>query len=169
MELTQRQENFCKYYVQFGVAAEAYRKAYPASTKWKDKTVHERASVLLKNNKVATRVKELQTKAAKKHDVTVERILKELADIMYFNPQDLYDEKGNLKKINDLPPEIAKVIAEIRVTDYHGKTPRTITNVKVYSKLDAIDKLAKHLGFYLRDNEQKKPEGSVIILPSNNR
>ena len=32
---------------------------------------------------------------------------------------------------------------------------RKKTTVKMYSKLDSIEKFAKHLGFYLKDNEQK--------------
>ena len=60
MKLSVKQEKFCNYYIECGNASEAYRSAYPNSKKWADKTVWERASVLLKNNKVLTRVKELQ-------------------------------------------------------------------------------------------------------------
>ncbi len=36
-------------------------------------------------------------------------------------------------------------------------------DVKTHSQLDAIEKLAKHLGFYKIDNEQKKPELSEAL------
>ena len=60
MGLSIKQENFCNYYIECGNASEAYRRAYPSSENWADKTVWERASILLKNNKVLARVEELQ-------------------------------------------------------------------------------------------------------------
>ena len=58
MKLSPKQKSFCEYYIELGNASEAYRKAYPSSLKWKDKTVNEAASRLLKNSKVNTRVRD---------------------------------------------------------------------------------------------------------------
>jgi phage terminase small subunit len=69
--------------------AEAYRKAYPSSLKWADKTVWEQASVLAKNNKVSTRVEELLAKACEENQITVDKVLKRMWDIATADPNDI--------------------------------------------------------------------------------
>ena len=62
--LTAKQEQFVKNIIDGMSQADAYRSAYD-TTRMKDKTVWERASALMKNNKVATRLKELRDQLAK--------------------------------------------------------------------------------------------------------
>ena len=57
-DLTVKQENFCKFYVEFGNASEAYRKAY--NSKGKPESVHVNACKLLSGAKVSLRVAELK-------------------------------------------------------------------------------------------------------------
>lgn len=63
--LTKQQELFVLNLVGGMSQREAYRKAYPKSLKWKDKSVDSRASVLLKNAKVVQRYNELMQKVMK--------------------------------------------------------------------------------------------------------
>ena len=58
--LTDKQELFLQYLIQGLSQRQAYRKAYPKSVKWKDKSVDTRASQLLKTHKVLIRYQELQ-------------------------------------------------------------------------------------------------------------
>ena len=89
---------------------------------------------------------------------------------MFFKPKDLFNEDGSLKPINDLPDEVAGCIASLDVVENHfGESLQRKTKVKLYSKLEAIEKLAKHLGFYEKDNEQQEAPSTVIILPDNGR
>ena len=82
MKLTIKQENFCNYYIECGNASEAYRRAYSCG-KMSDKTIWEVSSKLLKDNKVATRVKELQDEQKEQSDLTKDRILAELSNIAF--------------------------------------------------------------------------------------
>jgi len=50
-----------------------------------------------------------------------------------------------------------------------SEAKRVTTKYKLYAKLDAIEKLAKHLGFYEKDNRQKENQQTVIVLPGNGR
>lgn len=79
MKLTMKQERFAQAYVELGEGAAAYRAVYDAK-KMKDKTVWERASVLLKNSKVAARVEELKAAIRQKHEITVDDLLRELEE-----------------------------------------------------------------------------------------
>lgn len=78
-KLTAKQENFCLVYLETGSASEAYRRAY-STDRMKPETINRNAHQLLKNNKIATRIKELQEKVAKKAEITVETLLEELEE-----------------------------------------------------------------------------------------
>jgi len=69
--------------------AEAYRKAYPSSLKWPDKTVWSKASELAANGKVSGRVKELLEKACEENEITVVKVLKRYWDIATADPNEL--------------------------------------------------------------------------------
>ncbi len=81
MKLSVKQENFCNYYIECGNASEAYRRAYSCKG-WKDKSVWEKASSLLSDVKVQSRVAELQDELKKKSDITKEEILKICAGVV---------------------------------------------------------------------------------------
>lgn len=61
--LTQQQEDFCKYYVDIGIAYKAYLKAYPNAKKWTRNSVDSKASNLLNNSKIEARITELNDHA----------------------------------------------------------------------------------------------------------
>jgi hypothetical protein len=83
MSLTPKQELFAQEFVKLGNASEAYRTAYPTSTKWKPEAVNVQASILMTNSKVVVRVKELQEKQEKKHDITKDKIVNRLKEIIF--------------------------------------------------------------------------------------
>ncbi len=80
--LTDRQENFCRFYVETGNKTEAYRRAYPKSLKWKPHVVHEQASRVAASPKLSKRINELKEMAAAEHLITIESVSKEYADLV---------------------------------------------------------------------------------------
>jgi len=75
--LTQKQEAFAQAYIETGNASEAYRRAYKAGH-MASNAIHVNASKLMSNAKVALRVEQLQQKAAKRHEVTVDMLTEKL-------------------------------------------------------------------------------------------
>lgn len=75
--LTPKQEAFAQIYIEISNASEAYRQAYNAGNMRLD-TIHVKASQLLKNDKVAVRLAELREGHRKRHEVSVDSIIKEL-------------------------------------------------------------------------------------------
>lgn len=73
MTLTPKQEAFVQAYHETGNASEAYRRAYNAE-RMKEKSIHENASKLLNHAKVAPRLEELQKRAQKRHDITIDTL-----------------------------------------------------------------------------------------------
>lgn len=80
MALNDRQERFAQLVVEGNSQAEAYRQAYPNASKWQDKTVWEKASLLAAIDKVSARVAELRSAAAKRHEITVDSLIAELEE-----------------------------------------------------------------------------------------
>ncbi len=79
MTLTPKQEAFANAYLETGNASAAYRHAYDADA-MKETAIHVNASKLLKNTKVALRLAELQKRAQKRHDVTIDTITEMLKE-----------------------------------------------------------------------------------------
>ena len=72
-------EIFVQKWIESDNKSEAYRLAYPVKTKkWKDVTIHKRASELSLNRDVLGRYEEMKKEAADDHGVTISTLLKEL-------------------------------------------------------------------------------------------
>ena len=80
MGLTPKQEKFCQVYVETGNASEAYRQSYNVSPSAKEQTIWRSAHEVLENPKVAARLEELRAESQKRHDVTVDSLIKELEE-----------------------------------------------------------------------------------------
>lgn len=62
-KLTVKQENFCQAYIRLGDKSAAYREAYNCEN-MKAETVNRNAFELFDNNKITTRILELQKQVA---------------------------------------------------------------------------------------------------------
>lgn len=84
-DLTINQERFIQELIKGKSQRLAYRKAYPRSKTWKDKTVDEAASRLFNNSKVNTRYKRLKDKLIKRTEeeaiITAKEIIEEIVSI----------------------------------------------------------------------------------------
>ncbi len=162
--LTLKQENFCQAYIRLGDKSAAYREAYDAS-KMKSDSVNRKAVELFENGKITARIAELQNEARDRNNVSVDDIVKALKAMMQFDIGTLYDEDNNLLPIHKIPKE-ARLMIQHLDTDhlFAGKDLIGATKkVKTYSKMDAIEKLMKHLGGYEKDNQQQKTDTTVIL------
>ena len=164
--LTRNQEKFAQEYVLTGVAAEAYRKAYPKSLKWKDNSVYTQSSLLMANIEVSQRVKELQNGLQEKYDISADRLLLERSRIALFDFRKLFDEDGKLIAPQDFPDEVAAAVSSVKVSMYKrgDDMEEVITEVKLWNKDASLDSLMKHKGLYEKDNKQR-----VGIIETSNK
>ena len=79
MNLTPKQDNFCRLYIELGNASEAYRQAYDAEDS-NDNVVGVEASRLLDNPKISLKLKKIRDEHMKRHSLTVGDLLKELEE-----------------------------------------------------------------------------------------
>jgi phage terminase small subunit len=73
-----KHEQFCQVWLETGNKSEAYRKSHLNSLKWKDETVHNKASALSKKGEVLARFEQLQENTVKAHGITIKSLLEEL-------------------------------------------------------------------------------------------
>lgn len=79
MSLTQKQENFCRAFIETGNASEAYRKAFN-TVNMKMASVNQKAWELLQRVDITDRVEGLRSEAAKRNEITVDDLLAELEE-----------------------------------------------------------------------------------------
>lgn len=142
MKLTIKQENFCNYFVECGNASEAYRRAYSCE-KMKDATIHRKAFELLENGKITARVRELQEELQQRSNITKDDAVRELTNIIRARVTDVLkidDQVVTIKDIQSLPDDIVTSISSVK------NTP-TGVEVRFYDKLNALDRLAKMMGW----------------------
>jgi phage terminase small subunit len=172
---TPKQEAFCQAYVRLGNMTDAYREAYNAS-KMQQNTVGVKASTMLKEDKYSVRVKQIRDELEDRNRITIDELVKDLANMIRFDPADMYTEVGELKAIHDMPKPVRQMISSLDVDEIYEGVGRDkieigqIKKIRLYNKLDAIEKLMKHLGAYEKDNNQKTPSEVIIFqLPDNGR
>lgn len=93
MKLTDRQEAFIQSIVRDGkTQSDAYRLHYKTDG-WSVQSIHEAASRLVANDKVASRIKELTDRKAKtadiEFDITVKKLLQTFFEIAFTDPNEL--------------------------------------------------------------------------------
>lgn len=103
-ELTIKQENFCRYYIDTdGCASEAYRMAYNTAN-MKPESVNRLAYALVHNVKIASRIAELRAERAKASEVRRENVERVLLDIVMCDPKDMYIRDDNTGKLRMKDP-----------------------------------------------------------------
>jgi len=77
--LTEKQEAFCRAYIECGNASEAYRTAYDAE-KMNVASVNKAAQKLLDNPPITPRLEQLRAPIIQKHNITVDSLIAELEE-----------------------------------------------------------------------------------------
>lgn len=168
--LTPKQEKFCQKYIELGNASEAYRQAYDAENMG-DESIRVEAHRLLNDNpNIALHIQQLKDKLVKKHNITVERVLKEYGRLAFLDIRKAFDENGNLKPIHELDDDTAAAIAGLEAEElYEGRgedrehTGR-LRKIKLSDKKGALDSLGKHLGMFVERHEHTGKDGAPIEI-----
>lgn len=150
MSLTPQQERFAQELASGKTQADAYRAAYPKSLKWKNNSVHIKASQLMAIDKVAIRVKELQDKSAEIACLNGAAIKEEIRRLAHSDIARIIDIKtGKVKLPHELDPETRAAISSFKIDEY-GRI-----EYKFWDKNSALERAAKIQGLFEKDNEQK--------------
>lgn len=172
--LTPKQDAFCRFYIETGNASEAYRRAYDAKA-MKSTAIQSNAKNLLRKTPIARRVDELRAGLNKRHEVTVDRAMQELAKIGFANMLDYMsvDEMGRpYCDLSNLTRDQAAAIHEAQFDTVLSSDPEALdaagadggekkkvavlkARIKLSDKRAALETIIKQLGGFEKDNRQK--------------
>lgn len=164
-KLTDKQERFClEYVIDFNATQAAIRSGYS------EKTAQMISSENLSKPIIQERIQELKAKAVEKIDITHSDLLQELKNWAYSDITETMELSAS--QVKELPDEIRRLITKYkRTTKTIGESiTEDVIELHFVSKEKAIELMAKHIGFFEKDNEQKKENGITIFqLPDNKR
>lgn len=156
--LTPKQEKYVKNLVSGMSQRKAYKKAFDVKD-MSDKNIDCKASKLLKNGEVRARYNELIKKAADRAVVKAEDIIAEYKAIAFANGTDFAEVKNDIVRIKDtdsLDEEKKKAISLIETTKFG-------INVRTHDKMKALEMLAKYVGIFDNNGNDKKEPPTINI------
>lgn len=161
--LTDKQIRFCdEYLIDFNATQAAIRAGYSA------KTAYAQGERLLKKVEAKKYLSEKKSEFAQRTEITKERLLDELSKIAFFDIRKIYTVDGGLKNINDFGEEEAGAISGIETYDEKepdsGMVLGTTKKVKVHSKIAAIERISRMLGYDAPEKKEISGELSFANL-----
>ena len=161
--LVRKQFLLAKEYVLCNNGTEAYLKVYPTNNR---KTAGNNFNHIFRTN-LAFRefVTMLQKQAEREVDVSLADVVREEKCLAYSDIRRLFSEEGTPLAPHELPEDIARAVASFEIfqkdlldSDGNVYATETTYKYKLWSKPNSIERLEKHLGFFEKDNLQKKQE-----------
>ncbi len=133
---------------------------------YRESSARHTASRLLQKPHIKAEVQRLQAEQLDKAGITAQGVLEQLRRIAYLDPAVIYDENGSVKNPRDWP-----VAARTALTSFDVVRNRTaadgllerVVKVRLESKLQALEMLAKHFGL-LRENVDVNQEITIRWL-----
>lgn len=170
--LTDKQKRFCEeYIIDLNATQASIRAGYSKDT------ANVQGAQNLSKLSIQEYISQLQQSKSEELNITQNKVLQELCKIAFGDVKNYFDDMGRLIDINELENQVSASIKSVTVQQEKSQAQgevfieSTIKKIESYDKLKAIDTINKMLGFYSKDNEQKKGESQVTIfqLPSNGR
>ncbi len=146
--LTAQQERFAHEVAKGISLADAYRASY-ATARMKPETIHNNAYMLMQRSEVAARVAALQSAAADRAELDVVETIREVRRLASSDIRNIFHQNGRLKLPHELDADTAASISSVEI-DAEGKI-----KYRLWDKNSALERAAKILGLFEKDNRQK--------------
>ena len=103
-----------------------------------------RASEMLRNLTVSTAIREAHQEILKENQISVARIVHELALIAFFDPASILDKNGHFIPLGELPAEVRRGLPAIE----YAESPDGARKVRFPGKLAALIALGRHMAIF---------------------
>lgn len=113
---------------------------------------------LLERDDINEYLSKLRLELSEKTGISQQKVLNEIAKIAFSDIRNYYKGDDQLKAITDLDDNEAAALSSVKMyEEYSQGEPIGINKeIKMYDKLAGLEKLARHLGMYAKDNDQSK-------------
>lgn len=139
--LTPQQEKFCQLVASGNTYADAYRGSYNVE-KMAVNSIYVKSSELMSVGKITVRVKELQEGYRKRNEVTLDEVLKEMANWLRFDVKSIFNEDGSMKQLREMNNEESSSIASYECVELFGGSGENKVQIGYLKKVKLIDKRA---------------------------
>jgi phage terminase small subunit len=156
MELNDKQEKFCQLYFKTNNATQSY---LAAGYKVSPKVAESAASRLLSNVKVQKRIQQLRARAAKRFEISMDKLIEANARLAFAslkNSVEIKDGRVKLKDDADLDQLDGLSFSE-SITD---KGISKALSVKLPDRIKALQELAKLTGAYDSKSKSNDDDGT---------
>lgn len=155
--LTTKMIRFCEEYLKDLNGANAARRAG-----YSKKTANSIAFENLQKPEIKEKIRELQEELQIQTGVTAKMVVEELSRMAFWSIKDFIASENSINDLSQmdrtkLVPVTGIKIREKYEKDINGDPVKVVeAEIKMAAKLDALEKLGRHLGVFKEDNEQKK-------------
>ena len=141
-KLTEKQQRFVdEYLIDLNATQAAIRAGYSV------KTANEQGSQNLAKLSIQQAIAEQMAERSKRTGINQDRVVLELAKIALVNMTDIVDSQGRIK--SDASPDDLACIESVKYKESESDTGSSVEReVKIASKLKALELLGKHLGMW---------------------
>lgn len=164
MALNEKQKRFCEeYLIDLNATQAAIRAGYSV------KTANEQGSQLLAKLSVQEEISAKMAERSKRTGVNQDRIVQELARLAFCNLTDVVDRDGKIRDSateDDLACIESMKVKKTSIGNGENISDSEEREVKIYSKLKALELLGKHLGMW-RDKQDINIALPVVITGEN--
>ena len=164
MALNEKQKRFCEeYLIDLNATQAAIRAGYSV------KTANEQGSQLLAKLSVQEEISAKMAERSKRTGVNQDRIVQELARLAFRNLTDVVDRDGKIRDSateDDLACIESMKVKKTSIGNGENISDSEEREVKIYSKLKALELLGKHLGMW-RDKQDINIALPVVITGEN--
>lgn len=167
--LSEKQKKFCEeYIIDFNATKAAIRAGYA------ENSARQQACEMLTKPNIQKYVALLQQEASRKAQITVDRILREIATIAFNDPRRAFSDKGNLLNIKEMPDDIAAAIQSIKITeekksrfDPDDESVSFIKEIKFWDKGKQLELLGRYQSLFNdKLNIGGQEDNPVVIKPA---
>lgn len=143
--LTNKQETYCRKYIELLNQRQAYMAAYDADN-MKPNTVDRSASLLHQKPHIQARISELMAEREKRLEINADYVLRRLVEIDTMDVADIIQDDGSMKPISQWPKVWRTTISGLDIQTMMAGDMETITKkIKWPDKLKNIELLGKHI------------------------
>lgn len=125
------------------------------------KDARQRARRLMRTAAIKALLAARAEVAAEAAAMTTENWARELRSIAFADPADLLDDDGKVLALEKMPRHIRAALQSVKVKAVEKGA--TVTEIKFWSKTDALTTMARHLGLFEKDNAQTAPNLSLVV------
>ena len=155
-KFTYRQENAINCHLSGETISDAYRAA-SSTERMKPNTIHRKAYTLFTLPKVKARVEREKKAALQRNHTTLDKVLSLMKDAMEVDPNDIFDDEGQMLSLKDIPKGVRLAMTGFEVNETAGgmfKPDTKVTKIKFASKEKIYEMFMKHFGAFAAEKFQ---------------